>query len=145
MLGIHFPGAQVDDVDEAVCQLAELYGVLHGVAGVLHDVVEQGGADGLAAQPDFAHHDAGHGDGVQDVGFARAPPDVLVGLVGEFEGALDGLHFLHVPAAGGGDLQQGVEFLVDQLVIVGCELSETHYLLSLSQAVAWYWSTFWKL
>ena len=32
MLGIHLTGAQMDDVDQAVRQFAELDGVLHGIA-----------------------------------------------------------------------------------------------------------------
>ena len=119
--------------------------VFDRVGGVLHDVVQEGGADGLAAQADLRDDDAGDGDRVQHVGLARAPADVLVGLVGELEGLADGFHFVRVLAALGGDLQQGCELLLYAAVIIGCELGETHYLFSLSHAETLYLSTFWKL
>ena len=115
---------------------------IHREVGVLHHVVEQGGADGLAAQADLGDDDFRHGDRMQDIGLARTPADVLMGLVGELEGFPDGLHFRLVLAALGGDLHQRVVGLVDAAEIIGCELGNAHYRFSVSHAETLYWSTF---
>ena len=92
--------------------------VVHRVAGVLHHVVEQGGADGLVAQADFAHHYLGDLYGVQDIGFARAAAHVLVGLVGELEGFLHVVDLFFVAAAAARDFKQRRVCLVDDPVVV---------------------------
>ena len=95
--------------------------VVHRVACVLHDIVQQRGADGLVAEADFAHDNLGHFDRMEDVRLARAPADVLVRLVGEFEGFLHTVDLLLVPAAAPRDFEQGGVGLVDDLVIVSGE------------------------
>ena len=138
------------DLGEAVHQGRDLVpeevaDVLDRVGGVFDDVVQQGGADGLAAQADLRDDNLGDGDGVEHVRLARAAADVLMGLVGELEGLPDDLHLLFVLAALGGDLHQRGVLLVDQAEIIGCELGKTHYLASVSHAETLYLSTFWKL
>ena len=41
---------------------------------------------GGGAEADFLYADAGHLDGVEDIGFARFPPLLGVGFCGQFEG-----------------------------------------------------------
>ena len=63
--------------------------LLVGGGGVLDDVVEEGGLDGLAVQPQLLRHDLGHRQGVDDIGLAALALLVLVGLPREFIGGLD--------------------------------------------------------
>ena len=61
-----------DDVAKALAQVVE------GRGGVLHGVVEQGGADGVLVHVEVLGQDQRHLDGVVDVGLARAPLLVAV-------------------------------------------------------------------
>ncbi len=70
--------------------------VLDRVAGVLHHVVKQRRADGLASQADVGHHDLRDLHGVYHVRLAGTPADVLVRLVGEFERLADRLDLFGV-------------------------------------------------
>ena len=138
------------DLGQAVHQGGDLVAeqvadVLDGVGGVLHDVMQEGGADGLAAEADLRHDDVRHGERVEHIGLTRAPADVLVGLVGKFKGPAHRVHLRFILAAGGRDLHQRGVGLVDLAVVVGCELGETHDRFSASQSDARYVSTFWKL
>ena len=72
---------------------------LEGEAGVLHRVVQQGGRHGLRVEAQLGH-DGRHGDGVRDVGLARAPELPLVGREGGAAGLDDGGGVVVGPVAG---------------------------------------------
>jgi hypothetical protein len=71
-----------------------------GDAAVLHRVVHQRGHHGLRVQPPVGHQ-AGHRDGVRDVGLAAGAELAQVGLVGELVGLA---HLLQVGLAQVGQL-----------------------------------------
>ena len=66
--------------------------------GVFYYVVQEGGADGGGAEPDFFGADAGYGDGVVNVGLPGFATLVAVAVVGQFHGTA---HLLPVSIAGG--------------------------------------------
>ena len=109
-------------VDQRCDLLAEeTFDVLHREVSVFHYVVEQGGADGLAAQTDFVDDDLGHGDRVQDIGLAAAAPDTFVRFVGEFESLEDQLVLLIIGAAFPAGFTQSFKFAFDQFIILFCK------------------------
>ena len=59
--------------------------VVGGIFGVLHHIVEKGGADGLASEAYLLDHYPGHGNGVEYVGLPAAPADIAVGFIGKFK------------------------------------------------------------
>jgi hypothetical protein len=87
-------GESLDYVGDLGAEIG-LY-VLAGELGVLDDVVEQGGAYRGRAEAQLGDHDAGHGDGVQDVGLAAAAAHPLMGGLGKPVGTLDDLYLLAV-------------------------------------------------
>lgn len=106
VLGLH-RGLVAEDAARYLCEalhelrylVAEvLADVVDGVVGVLHHVVEQGGAYRRGAKPYLAARYARHGYGVQYVGLARAAAHAAVGLFGKAVGTLDYLDFLAVVA-----------------------------------------------
>ena len=74
--------------------------VLDRVGGVLHDVVEEGGDDGVGVEFQFFRRDVGDGDRVDDVGLAGFPLLAAVGLFGQEIGVLDPLQVLCADARG---------------------------------------------
>ena len=60
-----------------------------GGGGILNDVVEQGGLDGLAVQLQLLRHDLGHGQGMDDIRLAALALLALVALVGIVKGGAD--------------------------------------------------------
>ena len=57
-----------------------------GGGGVLDDVVEQGGLDGLAVQPQLLRHNLRHRQGMDDIGLAALALLLLMGLICKFKG-----------------------------------------------------------
>ncbi len=110
-------GLEVEPLDlgDAVDEVADLgaevaLDVGEGHARVLHRVVEQGGGDGDVVEAE-AGHDAGHGQGVGDVGLARLAHLAGVGHLGRVVGLGDhGRRALGVAGLEVG--QQGLEDLV---------------------------------
>ncbi len=72
--------------------------VLHRIVGVLHHVVEQGGAYRCGAEPYLLAGDLRHSYWVEYVRLARTAAYSAVGFFREAEGALYDLHFLAVVA-----------------------------------------------
>ena len=62
--------------------------VVHGDGGVLDRVVEQRGGDGDVVETEVGE-DQRDAERVGDVGLARAPDLLAVGVAGELEGVLD--------------------------------------------------------
>ena len=127
------------DLGQAVDQRGDLgpeepFDVLHREFGVFHDVVEQGGADGLAAQPDLIDYDLGHGDGVQDVGLAGAASDPLVRFVGKFEGLEHQVVLLVVGTSFPTGDPQPLKFVFDQFIILFCKHSQSKFHWTASSA-----------
>ena len=90
--------------------------VLYRIVRVFHHIMQQGRADGSRSQADFHASDAGHGDGMQDIRFARASAHAFVRLSGEIECFRDNLHFSPVPARQV-SVQQFLKSLVDELLV----------------------------
>ena len=108
--------------------------LVYGVVGVLHDVVEYGGADGLAAEAYALHHDARDGYRMQHIRLPGAPAHVLVRLVGELEGLLDERHLGVRPAAPGRQRLQLLILTVDEVVVLLRKLRKTHWISSSSSS-----------
>ena len=118
------------DLGESVDQRGDLpaeqpFDVLHREVGILHYVVEQGGADRLAAQSDLIDDDLGHGDRMQDVGFTAAAPDAFVCFVSELESLEDQLVLLFIGTAFPAGFAQSFKFAFDQFVILFCKHSHS--------------------
>ena len=60
-----------------------------GGGGVLDEVVERGGLDGLAVQPQLLRHNLRHRQGMDDIGLPALALLVLVGLCRKFKGRPD--------------------------------------------------------
>ena len=104
--------------------------VVEGQPGVLDGVVEQGGGDRLGVEAELGH-DGRHGDGMGDVGLARAAELPLVGSGGDPAGLDDGAGVVVGPVAG--ELpEKGREQVVDQLRLRlrlrrGAHLGQRHH------------------
>ena len=68
--------------------------VFHGVVGVFHHVVEQGGTDGGGT--DFAAYDLGYGQRMHDVRFAGKAAHSFVGLFGKIKSLGNDFHLFTV-------------------------------------------------
>ena len=115
------------DLGQAVhktCDLVteELAYVIHRIVSVFHDIVEQGGRDGLVPKPDVAHDNFCYLDRMDYVWPARATADILMGFIREIERFLDHVQLLLVRAA---FLRRGLKLcvtLTNQFVVLFCEL-----------------------
>ena len=67
----------------------ELGHILVGGGGVLNDIVEQGGLNGLRVQMQFLRHDLGHSQRMGDIRLAAFAALVAVLLFGKFIGGTD--------------------------------------------------------
>ena len=116
-----------EPVDNRGYLFAEVvFDVFDRILRVFDHVVEQSGAYRGGAQPYLLAHDAGHGNGVEDVGLARTAADTLVGLFGKLECTLDNLDFLAVVGVEIA-IEQFLEFIFDQLLFVGvCLVGRFH-------------------
>ena len=94
----------------------EIGEVLVGVVRVLLHVVEQRGADGGGAEADFAAGNLRHGDGVEDVRFARAAAHALVSLFGKVECFRDEVYLAAV-VSGKVSVEQALKSCVDHLFV----------------------------
>ena len=74
----------------------DVLNVLYRVVGVFHHVVEQGRADARGTQAHFLAGDAGHGNGVHDIRYARQAADAFVRLASKIEGFGDDVHLFAV-------------------------------------------------
>ena len=90
LLGVELQAVELGDaVDDQGHGRAEVtLDDLRGHPGVLHGVVQQGGGHRLGVEAQVGD-DAGHGDGVGDVGLARAPQLAGVGDGGRLRGPHD--------------------------------------------------------
>ena len=88
--------------------------------------MQKGSGDGLIPETYVADNDLGDLDRMDDVRATGTPADILMSLISEIKGFLDDIQFLLVGASfPGGLLQLGIA-LLDNLVVVFCELGETH-------------------
>ena len=104
----------IDDLCDLITE--DVGDVLHGVVGVLHHVVEQGGADTGRAQSDLRTGDLCDGDGVHDIRFTRQTAHAFVGLFGEVEGLGDQIDLLAMARCQIA-VQECLKRPVDQLLI----------------------------
>ena len=65
-----------------------LFYVVDGVVGVLHNIVQERGGDGVGVEHQLLSRYQRHGDGVQDVRLAGFPALSLVRITCKLEGAL---------------------------------------------------------
>ena len=63
--------------------------ILMGGAGILDDVVEQGGHNGLRVQTQFLRHDLSHRQRMDDIGLSAFALLIFMGLLGKFKGGPD--------------------------------------------------------
>ena len=122
-----------DLVAEAVAE------VVHRIVRILHDVVQEGGGNGLVSQADVVHDDLGHRDGVEHVRLPAAAADILMGLVRKRVGLTDSFQFTGVRAPFRGRCIQHLPVTVDELVIFLGKLGITH-----STSLGFRWFACWK-
>ena len=100
--------------------------VFHGVVGVLHNIVQQGGRNGFIAKANVVHHNLRYGNGVQHIRLSAAAAYIAVGRIRKLEGTLHHFQFRGVGTAFFRRCTQLGIGLVNDLVIFFVELRKTH-------------------
>ena len=94
----------------------DILDVLSGIVRVLHDIMEQSGADARRAQSHLLAGNLRHGDRMHDIGLARQPSHAFMSLAGEVKRFGDDVHLFPMGRSEIG-VQQMLEGIIDHFVV----------------------------
>ena len=107
-------GKSIDDLGDLLAK--DILNVLGGIVSVLHNIMEQSGADARRTQSHLLAGNLRHSDRMHDIGLARQPSHAFMSLAGEVKRFGDDVHLLSMGRSEI-SVQQMLEGIIDHLVV----------------------------